>query len=76
MRRKSVKQREVTELDVKSGLAIQFDNGDRGRIEKNGEGKYTLLTTRDGVKWWTHAIPIKSRHVMASLIYVYPSEEL
>lgn len=71
-----MKQRDVTEMDIRDGLTISFDNGDKGRVEKDWGGKYVLEASSDGINWRLHAIPIKSRHVMASLIYVYPSEEL
>jgi hypothetical protein len=76
MRRKSVKQRDVTASDIKPGLAIEFDNGDKGWVEKDWHEKYALEVSSDGINWGRHGIPLKSRHVMACLIYVYPSEEL
>jgi uncharacterized protein YkvS len=71
-----MKQREVLEFDLKHGLTIEFDNGDRGVVEVDGNNRYVLQTTLDGVKWRQHGISTKSRRVMACLIYVYPSEEL
>ncbi len=45
-----MKQREIPEFDLKPGLAIEFDNGDRGVVEVDGNNRYVLQTTLDGVK--------------------------
>ncbi len=71
-----MKQREVLEFDLKAGLFIEFDNGDKGIVEVDAHNRYVLLSSMNGIDWRQHSIPTKSRHVMACLIYVYPSEEL
>lgn len=71
-----MRQRDVTEVDIEPGLVIEFDNGNKGFVETNWTGRYALTVSADGVNWTVHGIPTKSRHVMACLIYVYPSEEL
>ncbi len=41
-----MKQREILEFDLKPGLAIEFDNGDRGVVEVDGNNRYVLQTAR------------------------------
>lgn len=69
-------QRNVTEADITPGLVVEFDNGDHGWVQEDGDGKYVLGVSQDCINWTRHGIPVKSKHVMACLIYVYPSEEL
>lgn len=71
-----MKQREVTELDVQSGLVVEFDNGDIGNVSVGNSGEYLLEVHTSPVGWRPHGILTKSKNVMANLIYVYPSEEL
>jgi uncharacterized protein YkvS len=55
-----MKQREILEFDLKPGLAIEFDNGDRGVVEVDGNNRYVLQTTLDGVKWRQHGISARN----------------